>query len=92
MRRKDFCTTLLGAGIVALHESAVPAGYKAGPIFWRDLFLAGIKLDSVRWWRHGAHELKNSVVKVSNGWYLCKVCGGYLCSIHRLYKLTLLHA
>ena len=49
---------------MALHEASIPAGHKAGPMFWRDLWLAGSTLDTVRWWRHGAHELKTSVEQV----------------------------
>ena len=50
--------------MVALHNAAILPGYKAGPIFWRDLWLAGKELDSVRWWRSGANELKASVDRV----------------------------
>ncbi|CAL8467742.1 g7280 [Coccomyxa elongata] len=64
---KYWCTDLLGPGVVALHEAALPAGYRAGAIFWRDLFLASHNLDRVRWWRHGAQELKSSVERVDAG-------------------------
>lgn len=64
MCRKSHCTNLLGEGVIALHNAAILPGYKAGPIFWRDLWLAGKELDSVRWWRSGANELKASVDRV----------------------------
>ena len=50
--------------MVALHNAAIPPGYKAGAIFWRDLWLAGKGLDNVRWWRNGANQLKASVDRV----------------------------
>ncbi len=50
--------------MVALHSAAIPPGYKAGAIFWRDLWLAGKGLDNVRWWRTGANQLKASVDRV----------------------------
>ena len=50
--------------MVALHNAAIPLGYKAGAIFWRDLWLAGKGLDNVRWWRNGANQLKASVDRV----------------------------
>ena len=63
--RKDHCAALLGDGIVALHEASIPAGHRAGPVFWRDLWLSSKAMNTVRWWRHGAHELKTSVEQVS---------------------------
>ena len=65
LRRKQHCTALVGDGIVALHEASVPPGHMAGPIFWRDLWLSSSCMNTVRWWRHGAHELKTSVEEVS---------------------------
>lgn len=50
--------------MVALHKAAIPPGYKAGAIFWRNLWLAGKGLDNVRWWRNGANQLKASVDRV----------------------------
>lgn len=64
MCRKCHCINLLGEGVVALHNAAIPSGYKPGAIFWRDLWLAGRNLDNVRWWRNGATQLKASVDKV----------------------------
>ena len=57
--------------MVALHKAAILPGYKAGPIFWRDLWLAGKGLDSVRWWRSGANELKASVDRVRSHHACC---------------------
>ena len=49
---------------MALHHAAITPGYKAGAIFWRDLWLSGKRLDNVRWWRSGASQLKASVDRV----------------------------
>lgn len=62
--RKSLCIELLSPGIVALHEAAVPVGYKTAAIFWHDLWVAATNLNSVQWWQHGAQELKNNVAKV----------------------------
>ena len=64
MCRKSHCIELLGEGLVALHSAAIPSGYRAGAIFWRDLWLAGKGLNDVRWWRNGATQLKASVDRV----------------------------
>jgi hypothetical protein len=64
-RRKQWCVDLLGAGVVALHAAAVPAGYRPGPLYWRNLWFAGHRMDQVRWWRKGSHQLKLRAAQVS---------------------------
>lgn len=51
---------------MALHAAAIPSGYRPGAIFWKNLWLAGKELGSVRWWRHGANQLKASVDRVGS--------------------------